>query len=166
MEHGFFLNDISNFLFAKLGHGNEIGHSTPKRVDALVGLGVSQIACGSRHTAIITTSGAIYTWGDKENGKYNFSFSNWMIRPERNLPHHTFCYLHSYFWQVLRDTAMIPMVTNTLPSCSNDWPTNGECTLARWNQASSDMPLLTFFLFRFDFIELSSSQLVVFILDV
>ena len=63
-----FWNDISNFPFAKLGHGNEIGHSTPKRVDALVGLAVSQIACGSRHTAIITTSGAIYTWGDKENG--------------------------------------------------------------------------------------------------
>ena len=55
-------------MYGKLGHGNEVGHSTPKRVDALVGLAVSQIACGSRHTAIITTSGAIYTWGDKENG--------------------------------------------------------------------------------------------------
>ena len=55
-------------MYGKLGHGNEAGHSTPKRVDALVGLAVSQIACGSRHTAIITSSGAIYTWGDKENG--------------------------------------------------------------------------------------------------
>ena len=55
-------------MYGKLGHGNEVGHSTPKRVDALVGLAVSQIACGSRHTAIITSSGAIYTWGDKENG--------------------------------------------------------------------------------------------------
>lgn len=55
-------------MYGKLGHGNEAGHSTPKRVEALVGLGVSQIACGSRHTAIITSSGAIYTWGDKENG--------------------------------------------------------------------------------------------------
>lgn len=55
-------------MYGKLGHGNEAGHSTPKRVEALVGLNVSQIACGSRHTAIITTSGAMYTWGDKENG--------------------------------------------------------------------------------------------------
>lgn len=55
-------------MYGKLGHGNELGHSTPKRVDALVGLAVSHIACGSRHTAIITSSGAIYTWGDKENG--------------------------------------------------------------------------------------------------
>lgn len=55
-------------MYGKLGHGNEVGHSTPKRVEALAGLAVSQIACGSRHTAIITTNGAIYTWGDKENG--------------------------------------------------------------------------------------------------
>ncbi len=49
-------------MYGKLGHGNEAGHSTPKRVEALVGLVVSQIACGSRHTAIITSTGAIYTW--------------------------------------------------------------------------------------------------------
>ena len=67
-----FLLDRSNNrgggMYGKLGHGNEVGHSTPKRVDVLVGLAVSHIACGSRHTAIITSSGAIYTWGDKENG--------------------------------------------------------------------------------------------------
>jgi len=55
-------------MYGKLGHGNETGHSIPRRVEALVGTGVAQIACGSRHTAIITTSGALYTWGDKENG--------------------------------------------------------------------------------------------------
>ena len=55
-------------MYGKLGHGNEVGHSTPKRVEALAGIPVSQIACGSRHTAIITSTGALYTWGDKENG--------------------------------------------------------------------------------------------------
>lgn len=55
-------------MYGKLGHGNETGHATPKRVEALVGLVVSQIACGSRHTAVITSTGAMYTWGDKENG--------------------------------------------------------------------------------------------------
>ena len=29
---------------------------------------MSQIACGSRHTAVVTNQGALYTWGDKENG--------------------------------------------------------------------------------------------------
>jgi RCC1 and BTB domain-containing protein len=55
-------------MYGKLGHGNEAGHSTPRRVEALVGLAISQIACGSRHTAALTTTGALYTWGDKENG--------------------------------------------------------------------------------------------------
>ena len=55
-------------MYGKLGHGNESGHSTPKRVEGLTGLVVAQIACGSRHTAVITSTGAMYTWGDKENG--------------------------------------------------------------------------------------------------
>ena len=55
-------------MYGKLGHGNEAGHSTPKRVEGLVGLSVAQIACGSRHTAIVTSTGALYSWGDKENG--------------------------------------------------------------------------------------------------
>jgi len=55
-------------MYGKLGHGDESGHSTPKRVESLVGLCVQAIACGSRHTAALTSSGALYTWGDKENG--------------------------------------------------------------------------------------------------
>ena len=55
-------------MYGKLGHGTEIGHSAPKRVEGLVGTKVHQIACGSRHTAVIATNGALYTWGDKENG--------------------------------------------------------------------------------------------------
>ncbi|KAL7449266.1 hypothetical protein ACHAWC_002476 [Mediolabrus comicus] len=55
-------------MYGKLGHGNESGHSTPRRVEALVGLSVIDIACGSRHTAVVTNKGCLYTWGDKENG--------------------------------------------------------------------------------------------------
>lgn len=55
-------------MYGKLGHGNEAGHSTPKRVDALVGLAVAKIACGSRHTVVVTNTGKLYSWGDKENG--------------------------------------------------------------------------------------------------
>jgi alpha-tubulin suppressor-like RCC1 family protein len=55
-------------MYGKLGHGNEAGCSTPKRVEGLVGLSVAQIACGSRHTVVITTAGAAYSWGDCENG--------------------------------------------------------------------------------------------------
>lgn len=55
-------------MYGKLGHGNESGHSNPRRVEALVGLSVIDIACGSRHTAVVTNKGCLYTWGDKENG--------------------------------------------------------------------------------------------------
>jgi RCC1 and BTB domain-containing protein len=55
-------------MYGKLGHGNEAGCSTPKRVEGLVGLCVAQIACGSRHTVVVTSTGAAYSWGDMENG--------------------------------------------------------------------------------------------------
>ncbi|KAL7530787.1 hypothetical protein ACHAXR_004851 [Thalassiosira sp. AJA248-18] len=55
-------------MYGKLGHGNESGHSTPRRVETLVGLSIVDIACGSRHTAVVTNKGCLYTWGDKENG--------------------------------------------------------------------------------------------------
>jgi len=29
---------------------------------------VTSVACGSRHTVALVQSGAVYTWGDKENG--------------------------------------------------------------------------------------------------
>ena len=48
-------------MYGKLGHGNESGHSTPRRVEALVGLSVIDIACGSRHTAVVTNKGCLYT---------------------------------------------------------------------------------------------------------
>jgi RCC1 and BTB domain-containing protein len=48
-------------MYGKLGHGNESGHSTPRRVETLVGLAIVGIACGSRHTAVITNKGCLYT---------------------------------------------------------------------------------------------------------
>jgi RCC1 and BTB domain-containing protein len=55
-------------MYGKLGHGNENGCSTPKRVEALSDLNIALIACGSRHTAVATATGKLYSWGDKENG--------------------------------------------------------------------------------------------------
>lgn len=47
----------------KLGHGNRINYDRPKLIDALSGIGVVDIACGSAHSACITTSGHVLTWG-------------------------------------------------------------------------------------------------------
>lgn len=51
--------------FGLLGHGNEVSHWVPKRVNGpLEGIHVSSISCGPWHTAIVTSAGQLYTFGD------------------------------------------------------------------------------------------------------
>ncbi|XP_056855052.1 PH, RCC1 and FYVE domains-containing protein 1-like isoform X1 [Raphanus sativus] len=51
--------------FGILGHGNEVSHWIPKRVNFLMeGLHVSSIACGPYHTAVVTSAGQLFTFGD------------------------------------------------------------------------------------------------------
>ena len=48
-------------MYGKLGHGNESGHSTPRRVEALVGLTIVDIACRSRRSPDHSKKGCLYT---------------------------------------------------------------------------------------------------------
>ncbi|EPS59802.1 hypothetical protein M569_15002, partial [Genlisea aurea] len=51
--------------FGLLGHGNEVSHWVPKRVNGpLEGIHVSSISCGSWHTAVVTSAGQLFTFGD------------------------------------------------------------------------------------------------------
>ena len=50
----------------QLGLGDTSDQDEPTYVDALRGVGVRQIACGSGHTVVLTTDGEVFTWG-----KYN-----------------------------------------------------------------------------------------------
>ncbi|XP_056846776.1 PH, RCC1 and FYVE domains-containing protein 1 isoform X2 [Raphanus sativus] len=51
--------------FGVLGHGNEVSHWVPKRVNFLLeGIHVSSIACGPYHTAVVTSAGQLFTFGD------------------------------------------------------------------------------------------------------
>ncbi|GAB4843118.1 hypothetical protein Ancab_013094 [Ancistrocladus abbreviatus] len=48
-----------------LGHGTDVSHWIPKRVSGPIeGLQVLSIACGTWHTALTTTSGKLFTFGD------------------------------------------------------------------------------------------------------
>ncbi|XP_024393986.1 PH, RCC1 and FYVE domains-containing protein 1 [Physcomitrium patens] len=48
-----------------LGHGNDISHWIPKRVNGpLEEVRVASIACGPWHTAVVTTAGQLFTFGD------------------------------------------------------------------------------------------------------
>ncbi|XP_057415182.1 PH, RCC1 and FYVE domains-containing protein 1 isoform X3 [Lotus japonicus] len=48
-----------------LGHGNEVSHWIPKRVSGdIEGVRVSYVSCGPWHTAIVTSGGQLFTFGD------------------------------------------------------------------------------------------------------
>lgn len=47
----------------QLGLGDTADQDSPTFVDALRGVGVRQIACGSGHTVVLTTDGEVFTWG-------------------------------------------------------------------------------------------------------
>ncbi|RLN00500.1 uncharacterized protein C2845_PM06G09560 [Panicum miliaceum] len=48
-----------------LGHGNDVGHWIPKRISgALESLQVAYVSCGTWHTALITSMGQLFTFGD------------------------------------------------------------------------------------------------------
>lgn len=47
----------------KLGHNNRITLDKPKLIEALRSKRIRDIACGSSHSAAITTSGELYCWG-------------------------------------------------------------------------------------------------------
>ncbi|KAL9674843.1 hypothetical protein QQ045_003042 [Rhodiola kirilowii] len=53
------------YNYGLLGHGNQVSQWVPKRVTGpLDGVHVSYISCGPWHTAVVTSSGQLFTFGD------------------------------------------------------------------------------------------------------
>jgi len=53
----------------RLGHGDEEFSLVPKLVKALSRHTITGVACGLHHTAAVTRSGEVYTWGKGTNGR-------------------------------------------------------------------------------------------------
>ncbi|ESN90894.1 hypothetical protein HELRODRAFT_90701 [Helobdella robusta] len=54
----------------KLGHGDNVTVYSPKLIAGpLLGKVVLCVSAGYRHSAVVTTDGELYTWGDGEHGK-------------------------------------------------------------------------------------------------
>jgi alpha-tubulin suppressor-like RCC1 family protein len=52
-----------------LGHGTDVGHWIPKRISGpLEGLQVAYVSCGTWHTALVTSMGQLFTFGDGSFG--------------------------------------------------------------------------------------------------
>ncbi|XP_030756884.1 E3 ubiquitin-protein ligase HERC2 [Sitophilus oryzae] len=66
----------------KLGHGNRLSCEKPKLVEALQGYEVIDIACGGAHSAAITSSGHLYTWGKGRYGRLGHGDSEDQLRPK------------------------------------------------------------------------------------
>ncbi|RWS12697.1 E3 ubiquitin-protein ligase HERC2-like protein [Dinothrombium tinctorium] len=53
----------------KLGHGNKATCIHPKLIDGFKNKRIREVACGSSHSAAITTNGELFTWGLGEYGR-------------------------------------------------------------------------------------------------
>lgn len=53
----------------RLGHGDNGWKFVPRLVEELRGKNIRQVTCGSYHTAAVTVSGDLYTWGGGMYGK-------------------------------------------------------------------------------------------------
>lgn len=50
-------------------------------MDALRGVGIRQIACGSGHTVVLTVDGEIHTWGRGDDGRLGHGDNGWKYVP-------------------------------------------------------------------------------------
>lgn len=67
----------------KLGHGNRMSYERPRLIEALKSKRIRDIACGSSHSAAITSSGELYTWGLGEYGRLGHGDNLTQLRPKQ-----------------------------------------------------------------------------------
>nr|CAD7427832.1 unnamed protein product [Timema monikensis] len=66
----------------KLGHNNRLSMDKPCLVEAFKSKRVRDIACGSNHSAAITSSGELYTWGLGEYGRLGHGDNITQLKPK------------------------------------------------------------------------------------
>lgn len=65
-----------------MGHNNRITLDKPKLIDALKSKRIRDIACGSSHSAAITSSGELYLWGLGEYGRLGHGDNFTQLKPK------------------------------------------------------------------------------------
>lgn len=66
----------------KLGHGNKLPCDRPRIIESLRGKDVVDVACGGAHSAAITASGELYTWGKGRYGRLGHGDSDDQLKPK------------------------------------------------------------------------------------
>ncbi|XP_033111225.1 E3 ubiquitin-protein ligase HERC2-like [Anneissia japonica] len=67
----------------KLGHFSRMNVDKPKLIDALKTKRIRDIACGSSHSAAVTSNGDLYTWGLGEYGRLGHGDNTTQLRPKQ-----------------------------------------------------------------------------------
>ncbi|GFT97548.1 e3 ubiquitin-protein ligase HERC2 [Nephila pilipes] len=67
----------------KLGHGTRNSCDRPKKIESISGKEVIDIACGGAHSACITSSGELFTWGKGRYGRLGHGDSEEQLKPKR-----------------------------------------------------------------------------------
>lgn len=65
-----------------MGHNNRITLDKPKLIEVLRSKRIRDIACGSSHSAAITSSGELYTWGLGEYGRLGHNDNCTQLKPK------------------------------------------------------------------------------------
>ncbi|KAI3356348.1 hypothetical protein L3Q82_017572 [Scortum barcoo] len=83
-EHTVVLTEESVYTFGR-GQYGQLGHGTflfeidlPKPLEHFCNSSIKCIACGEKHTAVITDSGLLYTFGDGRHGKLGLGEENFI----------------------------------------------------------------------------------------
>ncbi|KAI8508669.1 E3 ubiquitin-protein ligase herc2, partial [Branchiostoma belcheri] len=67
----------------KLGHFSRMNCDKPRLIEALKSKRVRDIACGSSHSAAVTSNGELYTWGLGEYGRLGHGDNTTQLRPKQ-----------------------------------------------------------------------------------
>ena len=66
----------------KLGHDNKNSCDRPRVIEALRGKDIVDISCGGAHSAAITSTGELYTWGKGRYGRLGHGDSDDQMKPK------------------------------------------------------------------------------------